>query len=396
MRLHVQAAAVLALALCACGGSGDGGGGGGSTPVNLLTFQAATDIIGQSAATGGLANNGAAGTNPVGLSTANGHVGNGSVYVGDPSNNRLLCFDDVPTGLGPSGDFVVGQPDFTTGTAGTTATTMRFPSSCWVANGVLFVADTQNHRVLLFGPPPTATGAAATVALGQPNLTANAPGNGTSALSAPLDVCVAAGRIAVADFNNNRVMIWNGIPAVSGAAAQVVVGQPNFTTTSSGATASKLSSPRGVWTDGTRLVVADDLNNRVLIWNTFPTVNGQPADLVIGQPDFTTVSSGNGTLKMNAPASVCSDGVSLFVADAMNHRVLVYSPFPTASNPAAMAVLGQSLFTNVTPNDDDQDGIQDATPSARTMNQPRGVTTIGNQLFVSDSNNRRVLIFTGS
>jgi hypothetical protein len=302
----------------------------------------------------------------------------------------------VPTGLGPSGDFVVGQPDVTTGTPGTSATKMFFPSSCWASDDVLFVADTQNHRVLFFSPAPAATGAAATVALGQVGLNGNTPGNGAAGLSAPIDVCVALGRIVVVDFNNNRVMIWNGVPAMSGAAAQVVVGQPDFTTTTSGATASKLSSPRGAWTDGTKLVVADAENNRVLIWNTFPTFNGQAADLVIGQPDFATVTPGNGAFKMNGPASVCSDGESLFVADAENHRVLIYSPFPTQSNAGATGVLGQSLFTNVTQNDDDQNGIADAGPSARTMNQPRGVTTIGNQLFVSDTNNHRVLVFTGS
>jgi hypothetical protein len=33
-----------------------------------------------------------------------------------------------------------------------------------------------------------------------------------------------------------------------------------------------------------KLIVADAWNHRVLIWNEFPTQNGQPADVVIGQP----------------------------------------------------------------------------------------------------------------
>ena len=45
--------------------------------------------------------------------------------------------------------------------------------------------------------------------------------------------------------------------------------------------------------DGSKLLVCDKDNNRVLIWNTVPTTNGQPADVVVGQTDFT--SSGFGT-----------------------------------------------------------------------------------------------------
>ena len=36
------------------------------------------------------------------------------------------------------------------------------------------------------------------------------------------------------------------------------------------------------------LFVADTQNNRVMVWNTLPTKNNQPADFVLGQPNFTT------------------------------------------------------------------------------------------------------------
>ena len=395
---HSRALALgLVFGVCGCGGSGDGGGGGGNTPVNLVTFQPAGDIIGQGAATGGTPNNGGGPTpNQSGLVSPRGHVGEGSLYVVDADNNRLLGFNSVPTGFGANADFVVGQPNFTSAAPGTTATTLRFPTSCWVSNDVLFVVDGDNSRVLLYSPPPTAPGAAASLALGQPDLTTMGAGGGATGLRSPSEVCVVANRIVVADAFNHRVMIWNGVPAASGAPAQLVVGQPDFLTNVAGTTAAKTDRPSGVWTDGTRLVVADRGNNRVLIWTTFPTVNGQAADLVVGQPDFTTASSGNGASKMNEPSSVCFDGVHLFVADTGNHRVLVFDPFPTANNPAATVVLGQSNFTNVAPNDDDQNGLSDGTPSARTMAFPRGVTTLGNRLFVTEDSNNRVLIFTGS
>ena len=42
----------------------------------------------------------------------------------------------------------------------------------------------------------------------------------------------------------------------------------------------------GATVSGGRLYVADKSNNRVLVWNSFPTVDFQPADHVLGQPDF--------------------------------------------------------------------------------------------------------------
>jgi hypothetical protein len=211
-----------------------------------------------------------------------------------------------------------------------------------------------------------------------------------------MDVCVAANRIVVSDTSNNRVLVWNGIPTSSGAPADLVLGQPDFTTSTADVTSQKMNVPVGVWTDGTRLVVADSANNRVLIWTTFPTGNGEAADLVIGQPDFVTPTAGIGSQKMNEPWSVTSDGVRLFVADRQNQRVLIYDPFPTNNNAPANRVLGQSTFTNTASNDDLQDGVPDATPTARTFWDPSGVSAIGNRLFVSDKFNHRVLIFTGS
>jgi hypothetical protein len=392
---HGRAIAVLgALGLYACGGSG--GGGGGGTPLTFSNFQPADAILGQSLPSGGGQNNGAGplAPNQVGLFRPSGHVGDGSVYVGDTGNNRILGWSGSPAGLGASADFVLGQADFTTVTAGTSATKVNNPFSCWVASGALFVADANNHRVLIYGGPP-ASNVAALVALGKPDLTTSGPTAGQAGLAMCTDVCVAAGRVVVADTSHHRVMIWNGIPAASGANADLVVGQPDFASNSLGTSASKLRFPSGVWTDGTRLAVADKINHRVLIWTTFPTSNGQAADVVVGQPDFLTDTSGNGPQKMNEPWSVASDGVNLFVADAGNNRVLVFSPFPTSSNPAATGVLGQSNFVNVAINDDDQNGSTGPTTS-RTMRGPQGVTAIGNRLYVADTGNSRILVFTGS
>src|ERR1035438_5190392 len=89
------------------------------------------------------------------------------------------------------------------------------------------------------------------------------------------------GRLYVADTQNNRVLIYNQIPTTNGAAADVVLGEPNFTSAiqpnlaaqTTSATASNLLNPVAVSSDGTHLFVTDLGYNRILIWNSIPTTN---------------------------------------------------------------------------------------------------------------------------
>src|SRR6266446_718513 len=78
--------------------------------------------------------------------------------------------------------------------------------------------------------------------------------------------------------------------------ASVVVGQPDFTSNTSGTTQNTLgASVRGAFVDPKgRLILVDENNSRVLIWNQVPTTNGKAADLVLGQPDFTSSATNNG------------------------------------------------------------------------------------------------------
>src|ERR1019366_9413378 len=101
-------------------------------------------------------------------------------------------------------------------------------------------------------------------------------------------------------------------------------------------TARSLGGGRNAMTiaDG-RLITADPGNQRVLIWNTIPLATRAPADVVLGQPDFTSRTPGNGLASMNAPGSVAVLDGKLFVSDTGNGRLLVFDPVPAASGVAA-------------------------------------------------------------
>ncbi|WP_156522581.1 NHL repeat-containing protein [Arachidicoccus ginsenosidimutans] len=118
-------------------------------------------------------------------------------------------------------------------------------------------------------------------------LSPNIQGKG---LLAPRGVCACCDILAVSDTGQNRVFIWKNFSYLENKEPDVVLGQDDFSgtgrNTGADVNASSLQYPSGIWTDGQKLVVADAWNHRVLIWHSLPTQNGQPADVVVGQKDF--------------------------------------------------------------------------------------------------------------
>ncbi|MBU2589382.1 MAG: hypothetical protein KKB39_01320 [Nanoarchaeota archaeon] len=130
----------------------------------------------------------------------------------------------------------------------------------------------------------------------------------------------------VADRNNNRVLIWNELPTKN-VPPDVVLGQKDFITNNPGNTLDKFNWPVGVATDGQHLIVADTYNDRILIWDSFPTENGQAADFEIKGSNN---PGSRGTVGW--PWSVWTNGEKLIVTSTASSQVLIWNSFPTNSN----------------------------------------------------------------
>lgn len=397
------AASLLAPFLLACGGGGGGSssGTGASGVVAFAPFAEAAVVFGQPVFIYSEANQGAPAPSASSLACP-GLPAVGPLFVPDVENHRVLGFAQTPIINNLDANFVVGQPDFQFALPGLGASAMRLPTAAAVEGGRLFVADSGNHRVLVYAGVPTSKGAAAALALGQPDLLTGVPAAGHAGLRQPTGLSVSGGRVVVSDRANHRVLVWHGVPAASGAPADLVLGQADFegTLLNRGGAVGRdtLFDPYGVWTDGTRLAVADRGNHRILLWRTFPTTNGQPADVVLGQPDGTTRLPAAGALGLTSPSDVHGRGDQLCVGDAGNHRVLLWYRLPDVDQAPAEGVLGQSDFDHRAPNDADQDGQADGVPSARTLRSKDGVLSVrldGATLFVGDTGNHRVLLFRG-
>ncbi|MDX2151672.1 MAG: hypothetical protein SFV54_13120 [Bryobacteraceae bacterium] len=366
---------------------------------------------------------------------------NGTLVVADsnrigasPANERVLIFRNLgsqlpapdasipvsdarcPVCLG-SADIVLGQEDFTKNDDKRTraGNTVRQPTAVATDGRRLAVADTNNNRVLIWNDLPTRNDQPADLVLGQASMTTAGAGTSNTALKGPQGVWIHGDRLFVADTQNHRVLIWNRFPTANNAAADVVLGFADFNTTKQGLipdpSPSSLLNPVAVTSDGTRLFVSDLGHNRVLIWNSVPTANNASADIVLGQPDFSSSSADNSSklcesngkdddgndtypsrcaATMNFPRFALSDGQRLFVADGGNDRVLVYNAFPTRNGQPADVVLGQPApeTSQISNSDSSRWSASDA------MRTPLALATDGTNLFVADPFNRRVLVYT--
>lgn len=261
----------------------------------------------------------------------------GTLWVADRDNHRILRFNNAsskPSSAAANG--VLGQPDFVTNTAGTTASKLNTPASVFCdAAGNLWVADRVNNRVLKFAAAATKpNGADANVVLGQANFTTGTSGTSSTTMNAPWGVHVDGnGRLWVAERSNNRVTRFDNAASLSnGAAANGVLGQSNFTSSTSGLAADKFDGPRGVFTDNLgRLYVGDEGNSRIVVFNSAATKpNGSDADYVLGQPNFTTTGAVTSQTGLSYPSTVFVDNPSnhIWIPDTYSHRILRFDVAP--------------------------------------------------------------------
>jgi uncharacterized repeat protein (TIGR02543 family) len=299
----------------------------------------------------------------------------GRLYVADTRNNRILIWNTIPTSNNAPADLVVGQPDMNSNDSGGGQTGLNWPVGVYSDGTHLFVADSNNNRVLIWNSIPTQNRASADIVLGQPDFTSyEEPGGARAAntLSWPWDVFYDGQHLFVADSGEGRVLIWNSLPLTNNQAADVVVGKSDFTSSTESLDEKSLFSPRGGASNGTALAISDYKGGlRVLIWNNIPTQNGKSADVELLQPDF--FNSPNDY----SPLGVSLQGQKLYVA--CNHNVYVWNSLPTQNNQPPDCIIGRS---------DLQPGL-----SAEALSKPWGASSDGARLYVADTNNSRVLIY---
>ncbi|MBE2197380.1 MAG: cellulase family glycosylhydrolase [Anaerolinea sp.] len=307
---------------------------------------------------------------------------NGALYVVDYRNNRVQRFPSAAA-------FMAGDAADLSIVSSSPGVPLIGPESVVVdTQGNVYIAETENHRVLIYPPGETTQ---ASVVIGQYGMACPA---GQTTFFFPRGLALDSnGRLYVTDQFHYRVLIFTP-PFTSGMLASGVIGQPDLTACNpdggGAVSGSGLNGPRGVALDsGDNLYVADSENNRVLKYAA-PLTNGEMATAVLGQPDFTANTAGSGDDQMHFPIDLALDSHdNLYVSDMFNHRVLAFGA-GFSSGQAADQTYGtpRQIATNC------YDNFPAAPVSQTLFYCPQGLAVDANDnLYLADALHHRVLAF---
>jgi sugar lactone lactonase YvrE len=184
-------------------------------------------------------------------------------------------------------------------------------------------------------------------------------------------------------------------------AAEFVIGQSDFTTNTPACTATGLDCPLAIAIDfqHSKMYIADEFNCRVLRYAYPLTGNTPTAELVFGQPDFTSdaVHDWFNTYgwwpaptakQILLPIAIAVYNGDLWVADDGNSRVVRFSQAynQTVNNADADLVLGQTNFIT-----------RDQGCTSSSFLEANGLMFDGNgNLWVADGGNCRILRFNNA
>jgi len=413
---------VVLFLLAGCGGGGGSGGQGTSAvvahdlsvpPTPRFKDLSAELVLGQVDFTSNALNMGSSVVNNAGLSdpiavAIDRSSSPNRVYISDFTNNRVLGWADVSALTnGAPADLVIGQPDFSSNVCnngGTTAASLCVPMHISVDNaGNLYVADRGNSRVLIYLTPYTVTavsGSGDTVAdlvLGQPVFSAAGCSDPSISMASNASLCnpfgVAvdnAGNVYVADMANNRVVEYD-TPLTTDRIADLVLGQPNFSSKTPGVGPTHLNQPNDVVVDNFgNVYVADFANNRVLEFDS-PLTTNKAADRVFGQPNFNSnvVNAGGGVLHPNAGSLSYPIGIGIDPSGSLYIAERGNSRVMEYDYPATTDTIGDGVFgqPDFATNGCDKTGV-----TAKTLCLPFGVASDSDgNIWVADFANHRVI-----
>ena len=353
---------------------------------------------------------------------------NQRLYVPDWGNNRVLVFSTSSMSNGENASYELGQPSggtaFTTYAHATTQSGLYGPEACTYdsTNQLLYVADYDNNRVMVFSTASLANGENASYVLGQSGYGSATAATTQAGMSGPNGVTLDSSdhQLYVSDSTNNRILEFNTTSLASGMNASTVFGQSSYGSGSAneGGSTSQigLSAPGSLAYDSVnyRLFASDTNNNRALVFNTANVTNDENATDILGQftspssdvtPDYvkSCVNNGASQIGFNAPDGGTIDPTNhwLFIADQSNNRVLVFplnSSTNLLSSKTASYVLGQTNFVNCSPNQGNGTGNTNGTQSGLYLSNigytALAVDPVNQLLYVPDYGNNRVMVFS--
>ena len=272
---------------------------------------------------------------------------------GSNAVNMIGQFDDNLSD--PSPQYDKQQTGFSRANDGPNKLGLYYPHSVLVdtSNNRLFVADSDNHRILVYGLDSgnEIIDHIPDYVIGQTNFATGRNNDGADRFDRPYAMAFdnSSGYLFVSDEQNSRVLVFDMNSLNDGMSADYVLGQQNFTADSTGTSDTTMAFPTGLAVDSNNnvLFVADTGNNRVLAFNLGSLATGMAASNVLGQTGFGTSATGLSDWEFDSPYGLAhSTNDRLYVADADNNRVLVFDVSSVNDGMSAVSVVGQTNFTS--------------------------------------------------
>lgn len=257
------------------------------------------------------------------------------LFIGGCSSILLIGCSQGFLQTGQEADIVLGELGFNQSGG---PLLFNHPKGIATDGTVLMMADGNNNRVLLWDELPTSN-IEPSIVLGQQNFDTSNSGESDTELKWPADVAAGGGKYIIADTYNHRILVWNDIPDSNGATPDLIlISGDQEDTPFAEPSVDRFAWPWGVWTDGNKLIVTSTSSGSangdirfggwVLIWNTFPTSPTQPADIVL-----------SANRQMGTPRSITTDGESFLIIgdhNAQNQSSStgnwLWTTFPTDSS----------------------------------------------------------------
>lgn len=287
----------------------------------------------------------------------------GTVYVADTTNHRIRTIDPA------TGQVATLAGTGLAGFADGPGTIAQFNNPFGVsvaADGTVYVADTNNHRIRTINP---ATGGVTTLAGTDTAGYVDGPGS-TARFNSPFSVAVAPnGTVYVSDYFNHRI---REIDPITGEVSTLAGSSSGFA--DGPGVDARFNRPAGVAVapNGT-VYVAEHLNHRI---RAIDPATGEVSTLAgTGTPGFAD-GPGN-TAQFVAPTgvAVASNG-TVYVGDRVNHRIRAIDP--ASGEVSTFAGTGTA-------------GFADGPSNTAQFDNPSGVAVTPNgTIYVADYGNYRI------
>lgn len=188
----------------------------------------------------------------------------------------------------------------------------------------------------------------------------------------------------IADYGSSAIYRFNNIPVSSEDNTAQIITSIEYKNAAGEIETLSFDGPQTPFVYNDQLMFVDYNNDTIGIYNNLPEPGQDNLGIVLGlDPEDSCSRTG-----LSNPEAIIAANNKLLVTDADNHRILIWNKIPDSNTDTPDLVLGQNSFDSCAENDDNQDGIDDEQPSARTLSYPSGIWTDGEKLIVLDGNHR--------